>query len=200
MLEFNEHGISIGISRIDGTFFMKLTIDGTLKHSDFEIMTPLIENAIKGIDDPKIKVLVDARNFKGWEAQALWDDFKFGMEYEELFTKIAFIGNKQWEEYSIKIANWFMITDIEYFENMKDAVNWLNEEIIEQDIVQKELSDREEDIRDSLENLFVDNIKITNWDVPEANNQEASEILIDILSKKLEEIKVNVKNGKYENY
>ena len=195
-----ENGIAVGISRINDEFLMKLTINGTLKHSDYELMIPLLENAIKGIDEAKVKVLVDATNFTGWEAQAIWDDFKFGIEYEELFTKIAFIGNKRWEEYSVKIANWFMVSELQYFDNIQDGVNWLNNNEIKPDVVQKELASREDDIRDSLEQLFIENIKITNWDIPEANNQEASELLIDILSKKLEEIKIKVKNGKYENY
>jgi len=200
MSKYIEHGISIGISRVNDIFFVKLTIDGTLKHSDYELMIPVIENAIKGVKEPKIKVLVDALNFNGWEVHALWDDLKFSLSHIELFTKIAFVGNKKWEEYAIKISNWFMIGDIEYFENIDDAINWLDSKEFKKDVVQKELNSREGDIQDSLEDLFIKNMKITNWDVPEANNQEASEILVNILSKKLDEIKKSVKNGKYENY
>ena len=68
------------------------------------------------------------------------------------------------------------------------------------DVVEKELLSREDEIRNSLQNLFNDNMKITDWDIPEANDQEASEILIEILSKKLDEIKVDVADGKYKYY
>ena len=43
-------------------------------------------------------------------------------------------------------------------------------------------------------------MKITDWDVPEANDQEAAKILIDILQEKLDAIREDVKNGKYTNY
>ena len=89
---------------------------------------------------------------------------------------------------------------IEYFETMDDAINWINTQKPKLDAVQKELQGRESEIQKSLEILFKANMKITDWDVPEANDQQAAEILVDILSKKLDEIKLDVKNGKYKNY
>ena len=200
MQECSEHGISVGINKIEDIFFMKLKIDGVLTHKDYELMVPMIENAIKGVNEPQIKLLIDAVNFNGWETEALWDDLKFSLDHLELFSKIAFVGNKQWEEYAIKISNWFMIGDIEYFETMDDAINWINTQKPKLDAVQKELQGRESEIQKSLEILFKANMKITDWDVPEANDQQAAEILVDILSKKLDEIKLDVKNGKYKNY
>jgi len=69
-----------------------------------------------------------------------------------------------------------------------------------QDNIQKELLGRKNDIEKSLLELFEKNMKITDWDVPEANDQEAAEILIDILSNKLNEIKKAVNNGEYKNF
>jgi len=65
---------------------------------------------------------------------------------------------------------------------------------------QKDLQNRLDEIRDELESLFKSNLKITDWNVPEADDQDAAEILIDILQKKLDEIKQDVKEGKYKNY
>jgi len=66
------------------------------------------------------------------------------------------------------------------------------------DMIEKELISRTNEIKQSLEELFEENIKITGWDVPEADTQEASEILVDILQSKLDEIKEDVKSGKYK--
>jgi len=195
-----EHGISIGINRVEDTFFIKLKINGTLTHEDYKMMLPMIENAIKDVEQPNIKVLVDAIDFDGWEMKALWDDLKFSLGHIELYNKIAFVGNKKWEEYAIKISNWFMIGDIEYFENIDDAINWINKDKPKRDMVEKEIDSREGEINKALELLFKANMKITNWDVPEADDQKAAEMIVDILSKKLDEIKDDVKNGKYKYY
>ena len=98
MQKYIEHGISIGINRVEDQFFIKLKIDGTLTHKDYKMMVPMIDNAIKGVNEPQIKLLVDALDFDGWEVQAIWDDLKFSLGHLELFTKIAFVGNKKWEE------------------------------------------------------------------------------------------------------
>ena len=64
--------------------------------------------------------------------------------------------------------------------------------------VQKDLDSREEEIRDDLETLFEENLKYTNWNVPEAPDQEIAEGLVSILTKKLNEINQKVKEGKYQ--
>ncbi len=68
------------------------------------------------------------------------------------------------------------------------------------DTIQKELTSRKGEIQAALELLFKANMKITDWDVPEANDQEAAKMLIDILQEKLDAIREDVKNGKYINY
>ena len=169
MSESIEHGISIGISSVKNNFFIKLKITGTLTHDDYELMVPMIENALQDISEPKITILIDALEFNGWELHAMWDDLKFGFNHANEFTKIAFVGNKKWEEYAIKISSWFMIGDLEYFENMNDAIIWVNTQKPQLDVVQKELLNREDKIKKSLENLFKQNMKITDWNIPEGS-------------------------------
>ena len=128
MQNYIEHGISIGIKRTKDNFFIKLKINGKLTHEDYEMMMPMIDNAIKGIEQPQIKLLVDAIDFDGWDAHAIWDDLKFSFGHIDLFEKIAFVGNKKWEKYAIKISNWFMIGDVEFFDNINDAIDWIDKE------------------------------------------------------------------------
>jgi len=200
MSELIEHGISIGISRVEDNIFIKLQITGTLTHNDYQQMVPMIENAVKSINEPKITILVDALEFKGWELRAMWDDLKFGLNHASEFRKIAFVGNKQWEEYAVKISNWFMIGDLVYFENMNDALAWANTQKPKLDAVQQDLQRREDGIKKSLEELFKQNMKIADFNIPEVNDQKVAEMLVEILSDKLDDIKADVKNGKYEYY
>ncbi len=68
------------------------------------------------------------------------------------------------------------------------------------DAIQKELQSRKEEIKKELRLLFKANMKITDWDVPEANDDEAAKILVDILQEALDEIKAEVNKGLYKNY
>lgn len=68
------------------------------------------------------------------------------------------------------------------------------------DAIQKELEARKNEIIKELELLFKTNMKITDWDVPEADDKEAAMILADILQEGLDKIKEDIKAGKYTNY
>jgi len=67
-------------------------------------------------------------------------------------------------------------------------------------VIIKELESRKGEIQKELELLFKSNMKITDWDVPEADDQQAAEILLAMMQEKLDEIRENVKNGSYTDY
>ncbi len=64
----------------------------------------------------------------------------------------------------------------------------------------KELESRKTEIEGAVELLFKTNMKITDWDVPEADDKEAAEIILNIMQEKIDAIKADVKAGKYDNY
>jgi len=120
-----KHGLSIGIERVGAEFFMKLKASGKLTHEDYAIINPLVDSALQGITQPKVKVLIDGTELEGWELRAAWDDFKFGLKHNNEFEKIAIYGNKNWQEITAKVGAWFISGEIKYFDNCDDAINWL---------------------------------------------------------------------------
>jgi len=68
------------------------------------------------------------------------------------------------------------------------------------DPVVKDLMSRKEEIVKELELLFKANMKITDWDVPEADDRKAAEVLLQILRQGLEKIEADVAAGKYDRY
>ncbi len=120
-----EHGISIGISRVNDDFYMSIDICGKLTHADYEIMVPMLENAIKDVREPKIKAIVDMIDFEGWELRAAWDDLKLGVKHNREFFRIALVGNKNWGKIAAKISNWFISGEIQYFEKRQEGLDWL---------------------------------------------------------------------------
>ena len=73
-------------------------------------------------------------------------------------------------------------------------------EELKMDVIQKELQSRKAEIRKGMELLFKANMKITDWDVPEADDNEAANMILNILQEVLDEIKVDVDAGKYDYY
>ncbi|MEA3374284.1 MAG: hypothetical protein U9Q62_11430 [Campylobacterota bacterium] len=68
------------------------------------------------------------------------------------------------------------------------------------DIIQKELQSRRAEIRKAVDLLFKANMKITDWDVPEADDNEAAKMLLQIVQEVLDEIKEDIEAGKYDYY
>jgi hypothetical protein len=122
-----RHGLSIGIERINKHFFLSLRVSGKLTHEDYGTITPMIESALEGIKEAKIKVFLDASELEGWEMRAAWDDFKLGVKHGKKFEKIAILGNKRWQELATKISSWFISGESKYFEYIKEALNWLED-------------------------------------------------------------------------
>jgi len=195
MIDTKDKSISIGITHTDNNFFLQMTIKGYLSHEDYQKMIPLVENALNGVKDPKVKVLVDAREFEGWELKAVLDDFKFGLKHNKEFVKVAFVGNKKWEKFAIRISNWFMSGKMEFFEDLDSAKEWLKEddnskEILKtEDSIEKEFLKRKDEIKKELKFLFNANMRITEWDVAESDQKRAKNILLDILQEGIDELK-----------
>ncbi len=68
------------------------------------------------------------------------------------------------------------------------------------DAVKKELEGRRKEIAKEVELLFKANMKFTNWDVPEADDNEAAKLLIEIIKEEVTKIEADIEAGKYENY
>jgi len=68
------------------------------------------------------------------------------------------------------------------------------------DAIQKELVSRKTEIQKAVELLFKANMKITDWDVPEADDKEGAKILLDMIQEKIDAIRADVEAGKYDNY
>jgi hypothetical protein len=124
-MSVNRHGLSIGIERANNDFFLSLKATGKLTHDDYKIITPMIDSALEGVDQPKIKAIFDGTELEGWELRAAWDDFKISLKHGSEFEKIAIYGNKRWQEFGAKVGSWFLSGEVKYFENRDEALRWL---------------------------------------------------------------------------
>ncbi len=124
-MKINRHGLSIGIERNDQHIFLTLKAMGTLTHQDYQTITPLIDSALEGVKAPVVNVLIDANDLQGWELEAAWDDFKVVLKHGNQFHKVAILGHKSYQKYLATIANWFLSSEVDYFESHEQALVWL---------------------------------------------------------------------------
>lgn len=126
-MTLRRHGLSIGIEKENNQLFLFLEVIGKLTHEDYEIITPMLESALEGVTQPKIRVLIDAFAMEGWEPRAAWDDLKLGLKHGGEFERVAILGKKRWQEFAAKIGSWFIAGEIKHFEDEHQARAWLCE-------------------------------------------------------------------------
>jgi len=68
------------------------------------------------------------------------------------------------------------------------------------DAVEKELASRKKNIKKEVELLFKANMKFTDWDIPEADDEEVAKLLLDIIKEAVAEIEQDINDGKYKDY
>lgn len=124
-MKIKRHGLSVGIERVNDNLYLSITVAGKLTHNDYETITPLLNGALEGISTPEVNVFFDATELEGWELRAAWDDLKLGLRHGSKFKKIAIVGGKNWLKYASSIGTWFTHGEIESFEDVKSAYQWL---------------------------------------------------------------------------
>lgn len=120
------HGMSVGIERHGHQIMVVIKASGTLTHSDYQNITPMLIAAFNAIEQPKINILVDITDFEGWELRAAWDDFRLGLKLGLDIDKIAIYGHKSWQNVAASIGSWFVKGEVQAFEEYKDALHWIS--------------------------------------------------------------------------
>ena len=92
-----------------------------------EVLIPRLESIFR--EHGKARLLLDmGDDFQGWEAEALWDDTRFGFTHRKNFKKIGVIGGPAWVEWGLKIATIIVSGEIRSFSTgeLEKALNWIN--------------------------------------------------------------------------
>lgn len=66
--------------------------------------------------------------------------------------------------------------------------------------VEKDILARKNEILTEVRAVFKANMKITDWDVPEANDTLAGEFILGIMQEAIDTLKAELAEGKYDNY
>ncbi|AOE50380.1 SpoIIAA family protein [Kangiella sediminilitoris] len=128
-MEVKSHGLRVGLERHGNNIFLTLKATGKLTHQDYQTMLPMLESALQSVENPEIDALIDGTELEGWEPRAAWDDLKLGLKHGSKFRKIAIYGNKDWQETFAKVGDWFTSGEVKFFEDIKRALSWLNDEL-----------------------------------------------------------------------
>ena len=78
----------------------------------------------------KVRILVVAENFEGWQRGGNWGDISFQLEHDAEIERMAIVGDRKWEDLTLVFAaKGLRKFPIEYFEpgELSRARAWLAE-------------------------------------------------------------------------
>ena len=94
--------------------------------ADYEMLIPKLDAAIEA--HGKINIVVVLDSFDGWgELDAAKADFKFGTDQYRDVERCAFVSDKKWHQWAVKLMDPFTRrTDERYFEpsQLQEAWEW----------------------------------------------------------------------------
>jgi hypothetical protein len=103
-------------------------LDGTLTQAALKRVQRAVGDII--LTHGKVRILVIAERFEGWEQRATWDDFSFQEEFDPEVEAMAIVGNRRWEELTLMFAaKGLRRFPIEYFGTgeLEEARSWLEQ-------------------------------------------------------------------------
>jgi hypothetical protein len=105
-----------------------LTVSGTLTEPELARAQQEMADTIR--THGKVRILVLAGDFSGWERGGDWDDFSFQQEFDQYIEKMAIVGDTRWEDLAlIFVGQGLRGFPIEYFESagLERARDWLRQ-------------------------------------------------------------------------
>jgi hypothetical protein len=106
---------------------LQLKVRGMLKKADHERLVQIAKEAIAR--EGKIRALIIAEGFQGWERSGDWGDVSFMMQEGQQIEKMAIVGDEKWRDDALAFtAKGFRPTAIEFFpaSRRNEARMWLN--------------------------------------------------------------------------
>ncbi len=103
-----------------------IRVSGKLTHPDLVAVQQRAAELLK--QQHKMRILVLAEEFEGWEQQGDWGDLGFQVENDQFIERMALVGKKKWTDLAMLFtAKGFRKFPIEFFppEAAAQARAWL---------------------------------------------------------------------------
>ena len=100
-------------------------ISGTISKADVEKIHQLIHKIIE--NGKKADFYFEMEDFEGYTLKGFWEDIKVDSAHISDYGKMAFVGEKKWQEWVAKATDFFTSSEVKYFkiENRTQAMVWI---------------------------------------------------------------------------
>ena len=118
--------MTVTVSGADGEI-IEFVVTGRLTEEELASAQQAAADVIR--ERGRVRILVNTEGFEGWQQGGSWDDFSFQEQFDRYIEKMAFIGDRKWEDMVRLFSNEaFRAFPIEYFDSddAEQARAWLS--------------------------------------------------------------------------
>lgn len=103
---------------------LDIYVSGKLAKDDYKHLVPEVERLIE--QHGKIRVLLEMKDFHGWDAGGLWEDIKFDLKHFSDVERVAMVGEKKWQKGMSQFCRPFTTAKVRYFDQaaLDEAREW----------------------------------------------------------------------------
>tara|TARA_E500000318_G_scaffold110533_1_gene126260 strand:+ start:5702 stop:6058 length:357 start_codon:yes stop_codon:yes gene_type:complete len=101
-------------------------ISGKISKNEVEKIHSLIHEILK--KNSKVDFYFEMEDFDGYTLKGFWEDIKVDSAHISDYGKMAFVGEKKWQEWAAKATDFFTSSEVKFFD-LKDkelAKTWIS--------------------------------------------------------------------------
>ena len=101
-------------------------LEGKISKSDVESIHSRIHEILKS--NQKVDFYFELQDFDGYTLKGIWADLKVDASHLSDYGKMAFVGEKKWQEWAAKATDFFTGSEIKYFDlkDKEQSKQWIN--------------------------------------------------------------------------
>lgn len=104
---------------------VKVYASDKLNQQDYDQLIPVLEKTLESWK--KLRLYIEMEDFKGWTMTAALQDLGFDIRHAMDLSKIAVVGEKQWQEALTRLMKPFTTADVKFFSpaEKEEALQWV---------------------------------------------------------------------------
>ena len=100
-------------------------LEGKISKTDVESIHSRIHQILKS--NQKVDFYFEMHDFEGYTLKGFWEDIKVDSSHISDYGKMAFVGEKKWQEWVAKATDFFTSSEVKYFDlkEKEAAKKWI---------------------------------------------------------------------------
>ena len=119
------HGFTLEAVELSPVPVITVVARGQITHQDYLLLIPQLQAAIDEQTSDRFRLVLDARELRGWEPRAALDDLRQSIDHGLYVERVALITDARWLSLLSRLAGLMMPGQIRSFREREAGDVWV---------------------------------------------------------------------------